>query len=154
MTLNNVLSGVKAVDIVNNGTEYEVKVEYPQGMYDNLNGLMNLDIQTPMGTYVPLRDIARIEYTDEMESIIRSDGQYQVAINATLTPSQRFEAEAAIDELAASFSYSEGVRQAGSMMTEMMVEELSAILYSIFVAVFLVFLVMAMQFESDRKSVV
>ncbi len=152
MTLNNVLSGVKAVDIVNNGTEYEVKVEYPQGMYDNLNGLMNLDIQTPMGTYVPLRDIARIEYTDEMESIIRSDGQYQVAINATLTPSQRFEAEAAIDELAASFSYSEGVRQAGSMMTEMMVEELSAILYSIFVAVFLVFLVMAMQFESPKFS--
>ena len=152
MTLNNVLSGVKAVDIVHNGTEYEVKVEYPQGLYDHLNGLMNLDLQTPMGTYVPLRDIAEIEYTDEMESIIRSDGQYQVAINATLTPSQRFEAEAAIDRLAASFSYSEGVRPAGSMMTDMMVEELSAILSSIFVAVFLVFLVMAMQFESPKFS--
>lgn len=152
MTLNNVLSGVKAVDIVNNGTEYEVKVEYPRGMYDNLNGLMNLDIQTPMGTYVPLRDIAQIEYTDEMESIVRSDGLYQVAVTATLTPSQRFEAEAAIDELVASYPFSEGVRQAGSMMTDMMVEELSAILSSIFVAVFLVFLVMAMQFESPKFS--
>lgn len=152
MTLNNVLSGVKAVDIVNNGTEYEVKVEYPQGMYDNLNGLMNLDVQTPMGTYVPLRDIAQIEYTDEMESIIRSDGFYQVAVTATLNPSQRFEAEEAIDALAESFTYSEGVRQAGSMMTDMMEEELSAILNSIFVAVFLVFLVMAMQFESPKFS--
>ena len=49
--------------------------------------------------------------------------------------------------------FSEGITPANSMQTDMMYEELYAILKAIFTATFLVFLVMAMQFESPRFSI-
>ena len=45
-----------------------------------------------------------------------------------------------------------GVSRASSMMDEMMIDEFKAIITAIFVAIFLIFLVMAMQFESPRFS--
>ena len=80
------------------------------------------------------------------------DGVYYAAVTATTTSDLRFEAQDAIDELVADMDFPEGVTPANSMQTDMMYEELMSILKSIFTAVFLVFLVMAMQFESPRFS--
>ena len=152
MHLNNVLSGVNPINLTKDGSEYEVWLEYPQGIYDDLNKLMDLMIPTSFGTNLPLRDIAQLVYTDGQESIEKLDGVYYAAITATTTSDLRYEAQDAIDELVAAMEFPEGVTPANSMQTEMMYEELFSILKSIFVAVFLVFLVMAMQFESPRFS--
>ena len=73
-------------------------------------------------------------------------------MTATTTSDLRFEAQDAIDKLVADTDFPEGVTPANSMQIDMMYEELLSILKSIFIAVFLVFLVMAMQFESPRFS--
>jgi len=151
-TLNNILSGIKAITITNQGSEYDVLVEYPEGAYDNLNDLMNVNLQTQMGTLVPLRDIAQIVYTDSAESISKQDGKYTVSLTSTLKSDQVFEAQDAIDKLVADTVFPNGVEPANSMITAMMLEELRSIFQAILVAVFLVFLVMAMQFESPRFS--
>ncbi|MDD3369534.1 MAG: efflux RND transporter permease subunit [Lachnospiraceae bacterium] len=150
--VNNILSGVDAIDVTNDGTEYTVHVEYPEGVYDNLNAILDVDIATNTGGTVPLRDIASIVYTDSMETIMKTDGYYNVSVTATMSPSQKFEAQKAIDALAADFDYPNGVTPTGSMMDDMMMEELMSIFKAIIIAVFLVFLVMAMQFESPKFS--
>ena len=48
-TMNNVVSGMDAITVTNSGTEYKVKLEYPEGLYDNLNDLMNVEMSTPYG---------------------------------------------------------------------------------------------------------
>lgn len=152
MHLNNVLSGVNPVNLTRDGSEYQVWLEYPEGVYDDLNKLMDLIIPTSFGINIPLRDIAQLVYTDGQESIGKLDGVYYAAVTATTTSELRFEAQDAINKLVETMEFPEGVSPANSMQTDMMYEELMSIFKSIFIAVFLVFLVMAMQFESPRFS--
>lgn len=152
MQLNNVLSGINPINLTKDGSEYEVWLEYPSGTYDDLNKLMNLMIPTSFGISVPLNDIAELVYTDGQQSIEKMDGVYYAAVTATTNSELRFEAQNAIDKLVAEMDFPEGVTPMESMQTDMMMEELTAIFEAILVAVFLVFLVMAMQFESPRFS--
>ncbi|MCM1112403.1 MAG: efflux RND transporter permease subunit [Muribaculum sp.] len=153
MTLNNVLSGIKALTITNAGSEYEVRLEYPEGQYDDLNQLMDLMLPTSAGINIPLRDIAELIYTEGQESISRQNGLYFVSVTATLNSEKTFEAQADINALVEALEFPQSVTPADSMMTDMMNEELLAIFEAILTAVFLVFLVMAMQFESPRFSI-
>lgn len=153
MTLNNVVSGMKALTITSQGSEYEVRLEYPEGQFDDLNQLMDLMIHTAMGTDLPLRDIATLRYTQGQESISRMNGRYYVAITSIITSDKTFAAQKEINECVANASLPASVTPADSMMVDMMNEELSAILKAILIAVFFVFLVMAMQFESPRFSI-
>lgn len=152
MELNNVLSGMNPINLTKEGSEYEVWLEYPEGVYDDLNKIMDLIIPTSFGTMVPLRDIAELVYTEGQESIEKQDGIYYAAVTATTSSALRYEAQDAIDALVADMDFPEGVTPASSMQMDMMYEELLSILKSIFTAIFLVFLVMAMQFESPRFS--
>lgn len=153
MTLNNVLSGVSPLTIARAGSEYEVRLEYPEGTYDDLNQLMDLGISTSFGITVPLRDIAEIAYVDSQETITKKDGYYLVALTATLTSDKLFEAQGQIQEMVANTVFPESVSPAESTMVEMMNEEFASLFKAILTAVFLVFLVMAMQFESPRFSI-
>lgn len=152
MTVNNVLSGVKALTLTNQGSEYEVRLEYPNGQYDDLNQLLDMGITTSFGTTVPLRDIAEIVYTESQETITKENGQYLVSLTSALSSDKVYEAQDAINALVEQTVFPDSVTPAESMMTEMMNEEFAALLQAIITAVFLVFLVMAMQFESPRFS--
>ncbi|MBQ4537734.1 MAG: efflux RND transporter permease subunit [Lachnospiraceae bacterium] len=152
MTLNNVLSGVSPLTITNSGSEYEVRLEYPEGQYDDLNQLMDLGISTSFGTTVPLRDIAKIVYAESATMITKQDGLYVVNITSSLQSDKIFEAQEAIDAVVASAVLPESVQPADSAMMDMMYEEFYSLFVAIATAIFLVFLVMAMQFESPRFS--
>lgn len=146
------LSGMEAVTLTKNGEEYSVRLEYPQGQYEDMNSLMNMTLTTGYQTQIPLSEIAQIQYTDAPESLTRVDGIYQVAITASTTESAKYTADEAIKAAVAQMEFPTGVGQSENMMVEMMNEEFSAIFTAIWTAVFLVFLVMAMQFESPRFS--
>ncbi len=152
MSVNNAIDGKKAMTVTREGAEYDVKLEYPKGSYDDMNSLMNLNILSPMGMTVPLRDIAQIVYEEAQDSIYKQNGLYQVSLTATTTSDGYYEAQAGIDQIVADTIFPETVTPADSAMTAMMMEEFNTLIKAIFTAVFLVFLVMAMQFESPRFS--
>ena len=152
MNLNYILSGLEATTIKNAGEEYKVMLEYPAGQYDDMNALMNTYISSPMGRMIPLQEIASVVYTDAPETLIRVDGLYQVAVTATTTKAAKYTAQDEINSRMDLIEFPQGVSRSQNMMEEMMYEEFSAILQAIMIAVFLVFLVMAMQFESPRFS--
>lgn len=152
MAVGNATGGKKAMTVTREGSEYEVRLEYPEGAYEDMNSLLNLNILSPMGMTVPLRDIARIVYEEAQESIYKQNGLYQVALTATTTSDKYYEAQAGIDAIVENAVFPDTVSPADSMMTSMMMEEFYTLIKAIFTAVFLVFLVMAMQFESPRFS--
>ncbi len=152
MAASNAIGGKKAMTVTREGSEYEVRLEYPKGTYEDMNSLMDLNILSPMGMTVPLRDIAQIVYEEAQEQIYKQNGQYQISLTATTTSDGYYAAQAAIDEIVANTVFPDTVTPADSAMTAMMMEEFNTLIKAILTAVFLVFLVMAMQFESPRFS--
>lgn len=51
MTIHNVLSGMNPLTITNDGSEYAVWLEYPEGSYDDLNLLMDLGLDTSLAPW-------------------------------------------------------------------------------------------------------
>jgi HAE1 family hydrophobic/amphiphilic exporter-1 len=136
--------------------EYSVKLQYPEDSYTSMNDLLKLEIGTNYGTTITVGDVAKAVYSDVPETLVRSDGAYQVSITAYTTDAAKFSASDAINngvsDAIENGEFPDGVTQSQSMMMEMMVEEFTAIGKAIATAVFLIFLVMAMQFESPSFS--
>ena len=152
----NASSGVEVMDMTINTNEYSVRMEYPEDSYSDMNELLNLEIATPRGSTITVGDVAKVVYSDVPDTLVREDGKYQVAITAYTTDDAKFTAQNAIVEAVTKAekdgAFPEGVGQTQSMMNEMIGEEFTAIGKAIITAVFLIFLVMAMQFESPIFS--
>lgn len=153
MQVNFLLSGMTAATIDVGDQEYDVKLEYPAGKYDDLAILLDRPITTPTGAQVTLSDIASIDYTTTLPSISRQDGQFITTVTATTTDAAKYDAADAIDLAVAGLELPEGVAQGMSAMDKMSEDELSGMVGTLLTGVFLVFLVMALQFNSPRLSV-
>lgn len=152
----NASSGIEVMDMTISTQEYSVRMEYPEDSYSDMNELLNLEIATPRGNTITVGDVAKVVYSDVPDTLVREDGKYQVAITAYTTDDAKFTAQNAIVEAVTKAekdgAFPEGVGQTQSMMNEMIGEEFTAIGKAIITAVFLIFLVMAMQFESPIFS--
>lgn len=148
----NASSGIEVMKMNLGTEEYSVMIQYPKGSYEEMSQLLNLEIMTPTGSSITVGDVAKEVYSDVPDTLVRSDGKYRVAITAYTTDDAKFTAQDAIYEAIDAAQFPEGVERSESIMMEMMVEEFKSIGVAIAAAVFLIFLVMAMQFESPRFS--
>lgn len=152
----NASSGVEVMDMTIGTEEYTVRMEYPEDSYVNMNQLLSLEIATPTGAMITVGDVAEAVYSDVPNTLVREDGKYQVAIMAYTTDEAKYTVPKLIDEAVKEAElkgeFPAGVGQTQNIMDEMMIEEFTAIIKAIITAVFLIFLVMAMQFESPIFS--
>ena len=146
------LSGVKASAIRVNGEAVDVKVEFAPDRYDSIDKLQGMMITTASGTTLPLEDLADIYYQDSPQQIERKDKQYQVAI--TMQPQAEYKktAEKDVKTFVNEWKLPENVSPATNSMDEMMGEELGALGGALVTGVFLIFIVMGIQFESPKYS--
>ncbi|MBR1633597.1 MAG: efflux RND transporter permease subunit [Lachnospiraceae bacterium] len=150
--VRNVITGIKPLTVTDAGDEYDVYLEFPKGRYDNLNSLMNVELTSATGATVPLKEVAEIKYTDSQQEIRRSNGIYSIEITATTTDENKNQVQRAVNELPNTMDLGRNVTTGRNQIQRMMADEFSALGGAIATAIFLVFLVMAMQFESPRFS--
>ncbi|MCI9008231.1 MAG: efflux RND transporter permease subunit [Lachnospiraceae bacterium] len=141
------ISGTEAMTVTSNGEEYSVFLEFPQGTYDDASKLLNASISG-----VPLSELAKLRYTDSQQTIMKTDGKYTLTITATCLSENLSGIQEQLDETAEGMEFASSVEIVRSSMDEMMIESFTALGMAIAAAVFLVFLVMAMQFESPKYS--
>jgi len=151
-SVNTALSGRDAATITRDGKDYTVTVEYPADKYTNLNDVTNMILVTSGGTSVPLMDVASIEFSNAPRSIRKEDNQYNVTITGTPKTEAKFAAEREITAQVSQMKFPSGVSLAESSMRRMMNEEFDSLYQAIAVAVLLVFMVMTIQFESMKHS--
>lgn len=151
-TLYTTLSGVETGDITVDGEDITVKVEYAEDEYDTVDKLKNMMLTTPAGRSVALCDLADIYYEDSSKSITRQDKRYIVTITAEIVPGYEETAEKDVKEFFASWQFPGEIGPRENSLDEMINEEFSAIGGAIVTAVFLIFIVMAVQFESPLYS--
>lgn len=155
-TVNMMLSGKEATTLDVDGGEISVMVEYPDGEYETIDQVKGIILTSPSGASVALADIADIYFKDSPQNIVRSDKQYQVTVTGDFARGIMEEDQAKLEkEIYDSVvvpQLSESVTRARNQMDESMVEEFSALGQAILLAIFLVFVVMAAQFESPKFS--
>lgn len=153
MQIYYLLDGLTAATVDYGDTEYDVILEYPEGKYDDITTLMDYPITTQAGQQVTLRDISTVEYITTLPTIIRQEGQYSVTLTATTTETAKYSAPEEIDAQVAQLTLPDGVSIGVGQMDESTAEGLESMTTAILAGTFLVFLVMAIQFDSPRLSI-
>lgn len=147
------ISGTEAMTLTQDGKEYSVMVEYPEGMYDSVGDVSGLSLISPMGTSVPLTEIATITFQESPQSISRKDGLYNATVTGQMMGNDKTsQVQNAVNEQFTQLNLPEGVTTATSFTDDMIYEEFVSLGSSLLIAILLVFMVMAMQFESIRFS--
>ena len=145
--LYSTLSGTKAMTVTSDGEEYDVDLSFPEGTYDNATQLLDTEVAG-----VPLSEMATLEYTDAAQTIMKMDGKYTVTVSATCLSDDKADIQDAMDEFLNTLDLPDSVGEAETMMDKMQDDMFGDMGKAIAMALFLVFLVMAMQFESPKFS--
>ena len=148
--VNQLLSGVDAGQITEGGTEYSILVEYAGKPYRTIDQIENLQLSAAGGS-VTLGDIASVALEDSADTVTREDGSYVATVSAEAADGSAQSADA-IRAAAESVTLPDGVAFAKNSSDQSMQDEFSSLYKALAIAVFLVFAVMAMQFESLRSS--
>jgi len=152
-SVNAVLSGTEAAQLpMDNDKTYKVRVEYPEGKYTTVADLSHLMLMSPAGTSVPLMDIADVVFTDIPQTIFRTDNQYNVSVTVTPRQAVRFEVAADVHQRVADMTFPRNVALGTDAEAEMMMEEFMSLGGAILAGIWLIFMVMAIQFESIKHS--
>lgn len=155
--LSGMLSGKEAAKLEVAGEEIAVRVEYPEDLYGTLNKVQGVLIPNMQGGSAALMDIADISYEDSPSTINRKNKQYLVTISGSFTEEVKSEKDKAglkktIDEDIVNPYLDETVTRSKNSDEESMMEEFTNLAMAIVTAIFLLFVVMAAQFESPKLS--
>ena len=150
-SLNSILGGKTVMKIDLDGEKADVRVEYPKDRFDTLEKIKNIRFFTPRGAAVALDSVATVDFTDSPKTIIREDKKYVVTLRANYTEKANKETKEEVDRLVESH-LGRDIALSESLRTKNMREEFTDLFRAIAIAVFLVFVVMAGQFESLRFS--
>lgn len=154
-TVKNMISGIEAETLQTSDQEYSVLVMYPADRFHDVSDLSGLMISTKSGGRVPLTDVAEVVYNNSPAQIQRSDGDYQVSITGQIAPgASSNQLSTQILSRVQQMDLPDGITVGNGGNMQTMNEEFSSIYGALATAIFLVFVVMAMQFESMRFSVV
>ena len=150
--LYSMLSGTKAMTMQVDDEDVDVKVEYPKDEYDQLQKVEDIFLSTPTGAQVQLKDLCDIRFEDSPATIVRDDRKYQLTITADYTELADKKTSKTIDQEVIAKYLTNGIDYAQDASAKMMAEEFSSLGMAIVIAIFLIWVVMAAQFESMRFS--
>ena len=147
------MKGTSAGDVSINNENFEVKVEYPKGYFSTLEDVQSMTFMNPMGQSVPLTEMAQVRMVQGTQTVSRTDGRFSATINVIMTEKEK---DAIMEEMQPqldALDFDDKANFVPSMTDQMMEEEFDAIKGAIIVALYLVFMVMAIQFESAAHSI-
>ncbi|OOB77639.1 MAG: hypothetical protein BEN18_10055 [Epulopiscium sp. Nuni2H_MBin001] len=144
-------NGIDAGTIEVHGTDYDIVINYPEGLYDDFNKLMSMTISTPKGL-IAISDVAHITFEDTIQSIQRVTGNYYVDLKAFTLKEHLPYVEQQVQILRDNMPQSALVAVTEQIIEDPLGGEMGAIIQAVAIGIFLVFVVMAMQFESIRFS--
>lgn len=146
------LSGITAATIRVANEDIDVKVEFPEDKYSTVDRLQTMMLPTASGTFIALENLADVYYEDSPGQIERSDKQYQVSVTMQPQAEYKSTAEKDVMEFIKGWDFPDMVETAPNALDEMMEEELGALGNALVTAIFLLFIVMAIQFHSPKYS--
>lgn len=143
---------LKGTELDVDGNSISVMVEYPEGSYETLDQVRGIVLPAAGKGSVLLTDVAEVGFKDSPASIVREDKQYKVTISADYTELATAQSPMILNQEVVSPNLTETVTTGLNSIDQAMNEEFAALFGAIATAVFLIFVVMAAQFESPKFS--
>ena len=147
--VNYALNGTKASEFTEKGSEYDIRVVYPDNYVKNYEQLKTLQIKSPVGQWITLSDIADVHIEQGQTTLTRIDQKRVVTLTGKIygtdigTINRKFN-----DALHKELGTVEGVSQQSAGAYETMIEAMLSLLTAILLGILLMYMVMAAQFEN------
>ncbi|KXG44631.1 efflux RND transporter permease subunit [Tepidibacillus decaturensis] len=141
-------NGQVATRYRNEGREIDVRVTLPEEYKKDMNQVGEMLLQTPFGTQIPLKEVASIVQVKGPTQIEREDQKRKVTITSDLVGrdlgSVTKDIQAKLDQLHLPDGY---MYEMGGQVKDM-ADAFGDLQYALILAIFLVYMVMAVQFEA------
>ncbi|MCD8157488.1 MAG: efflux RND transporter permease subunit [Clostridiales bacterium] len=147
-SVNYANSGVSNTTLKSDGTETDITVMYPEDTVEYVKDLYSMTITTSSGVEIPLSEVADIVQTETPQTISREDQVTYISITGEIDGQDTSSTQALIEDKLSEYVFPDGYSYFFGGMGEMMAETFNAMYIIIAVAILLVFIVMASQFES------
>ncbi|PJK18025.1 MFS transporter [Chryseomicrobium excrementi] len=151
-TVTDATRGVFSTQVVTDDDEvYSVFVQYPEDTYASAGDLSNFNLRAPSGSFVALDEVAAISTVASPVSIRQVDQEQAVTVDLTYESSQTLgEMSERIDALIEQAEVPESVEVTFGGDRELLEDAAADMILAVILAVVLVYLVMAAQFESFK----
>ena len=146
------ISGKEVMSFTVDAKDYKVRLEYPDDTFTSVEELKGWLLSTPAGRKIPLSDVAEVTLEDSPQTLLRKDKRYYVQITAQTVEEYKKTAEADMKSFVENWQKPLGVESVANAQDESMKEEMGNLGNALITAIFLVFVVMAVQFESIKFS--
>ncbi|WP_214482737.1 efflux RND transporter permease subunit [Bacillus sp. SM2101] len=147
--ISEIFHGNTATKLRENGDEFDVVVKLPDSETESMEALSSLLLKTPSGQHIPLTSVAAVEQTLGPVSIKREDQRQQYAITADIVDSaDARQVTAQVEQLLSQIPAPKGYDVTTEGVQQDFNESLGNLLITLALAIFLVYTVMAIQFES------
>ncbi len=130
------------------GNEYDVRLVVPEEQRTTISDLETLVIPTPSGALVPLHAVADLKQIQGPTAINRENQQRQVNITSEVIGRDLFSVTNEVNQALNNLTFPEGYDYSTGGETEDMQETFVDLGLALVFAIFLVYVVMAVQFES------
>ena len=148
--LSTAISGSTATQYKLDGTEIDVVIRYDTNNVNYLTDLNNLTVTSAYGTQVPLSDVATVTMDESATTIMRENQKNYITISANADNMSTSEAQKLVEKAMADIELPDGCTYEFSGMMEKMNDTFRSLEIAMVVAVLLVYMIMASQFESLR----
>lgn len=146
--VSNAVKGNVATTFVDQGIEFEVLVELDAEEIAHSAALTDIQIQTPDGQWMPLKNLARLERYTGPTNILRIDQERVTEIRADLSGIDLKTATDQAREQLAVLDFPDGYRFELAGSAEQQAESFNFLIIAFIIAGILTYMVMASQFES------
>ena len=146
--LSSALSGTTATKLKIAGEEIDVKLSLPDSYSHSIDNMKQIMITGATGLSVPVGQIAELKFNNAPNLINRMDQQRYITLNISINSQDLGSAAAKIDSIVDSYPFPEGYYYETAGMQEEMLDAFGSLFQALLIAIALVYLVLAAQFES------
>ncbi|RLL42937.1 efflux RND transporter permease subunit [Oceanobacillus piezotolerans] len=141
-------TGQTATRYRENGQELEVRLVYPEDKRSSISDLESMQVHTMTGATIPLEEVATFEEVQGPASLLRENQQPQMNVTSAIVDRDLAGIVTDIETKLDSMSFPEGYSYAVGGQAEDMRESFGQLALALIFSIFLVYAVMAVQFEN------
>ena len=147
-TVQMAIAGITVTQYRVGGTEVDVVMRYQPERLVHITDLQNLMLSTPMGTSIPLSEVANISVEQGPASITKQNQRTYITISAEFIDTDLGTVSQQISALLDDYPFMGGITYEFGGAFEMMMESFAALGLALLLGFVLLYMVMASQFES------
>jgi HAE1 family hydrophobic/amphiphilic exporter-1 len=146
--IRDAIEGITATQYKVDGSEIDVTVKMESEFQDSIHNFKDLNIQTPMGVNIPLSRVADVEIKEGPVSINRDNQVRVITVNAQISGRDLASVNGDIESAVEDIYFPEGYTYQIGGEYEELLESFNSLFLALAIAILLIYMIMASQFES------